>query len=247
MQTVAVIGAGSIGGALARMIGELGYDVRLANSRGPETLADFDAPGVTPAWAADAAHGADAALVVLSQDAVANLSTAVRDALASVPIVIDVGNYYPVRDGRIPAIDSGLPDSGWVAEQLGRPVFKAFNNIGVMSLLTKAKPRGSIDRVALSVAGRAGAEKAQVMELVDRLGFDPVDGGEIEASWRQQPGTAAYCRDLPADDLARAIADADEAEIPTYHANRDAQDAIGGMAKQRRLIAHGKFIEPPTP
>ena len=46
------------------------------------------------------------------------------------------------------------------------------------------------------------------MELVDELGFDPVDGGTIDESWRQQPGTPAYGSDLGAEGLTRALAEA---------------------------------------
>jgi predicted dinucleotide-binding enzyme len=114
-------------------------------------------------------------------------------------VVIDTGNYHPeLRDGRIDAIDRGMPDSRWVAQRLGRPVIKAFNTIVARSLLTKGVPRGTTGRIALAVAGDSSEAKATVVRLVDDLGFDAVDGGELDNSWRQQPGTPAYCRDLEA-------------------------------------------------
>ena len=73
---------------------------------------------------------------------------------ANVPssvVVIDIGNYHPeLRDGHIDAIDRGMLDSQWVAQQIGRPVIKAFNNIFARSLLEKGVPRGTKGRIALS-------------------------------------------------------------------------------------------------
>jgi predicted dinucleotide-binding enzyme len=239
----AVIGAGTIGGILARKIAGLGHTVSIANSKAPSSLLQFEEIGVTPAWAAEALVGVDAAILSIPQSAVARLPEPVLAAFRDVPIVIDTGNYYPVRDGRIVAIEEGLADSQWVAAQIGRPVFKVFNNIGAVSLLTKGLAIGKEGRMALSVAGPAVADKWHVMALVDQLGFDPVDGGDLSASWRQQPGTPAYCADLTAADLRDQLAKATEANVAEYHANRDRQDPLGGSAKQRHLIADGQFRE----
>jgi predicted dinucleotide-binding enzyme len=139
-------------------------------------------------------------------------------------VVIDLGNYHPeLRDGRIEAIDRGMLDSQWVAEQIGHPVIKAFNNILAESLLERGVPRGTKGRIALPVAGDSSDAKAKVIRLVDDLGFDPVDGGVLDDSWRQQPGTPAYCRDLDAATLRLALAEADRSRIAEYRAEREAQ------------------------
>jgi predicted dinucleotide-binding enzyme len=144
--------------------------------------------------------------------------------VADTVIVIDIGNYHPeLRDGRIDAIDGGMLDSQWVAQQIERPVIKAFNNILAKSLLEKGVPRGTTGRIALSVAGDALDAKAAVLRLVDDLGFDPVDGGDLDDSWRQQPGTPAYCRDLEAAALRRALAEADRSRISQYRAEQEAR------------------------
>lgn len=76
-------------------------------------------------------------------------------------VVVDTGNYYPRhRDGRIEAIEAGLPESKWVAQQLGRPVIKAFNNIYAKHLLELDRPKGTPRRIALPVAGDDDAAKA---------------------------------------------------------------------------------------
>jgi hypothetical protein len=130
-----------------------------------------------------------------------------RDILvATSAVVVDTGNYYPARNGRIAEIDDGLTDSEWVARVLGRPVVKAFNNIVADSLAKRRVPTGTLGRICLSVAGDDPRAKELVLGLIDALGFDGIDAGMLADSWRQHPGTPAYCRDLDADGLKAALA-----------------------------------------
>jgi hypothetical protein len=167
---IGIIGAGAIGGTLARGLADLGHQVSIANSRGPETLKELAAE-----------TGATA--------------VSVREAARAKDVVIL---------GRIEALDTGTPDSQWVAERLGRPVVKAFNNIVAKSLREKGTPAGSPGRLALSVAGDPPEARAIAIRIIEDLGFDAIDAGGLDESWRQQPGTPAYCRDLDAASLTRA-------------------------------------------
>lgn len=222
---ISTIGVGNIGGTLARHLARLGHRVSIASARGPAALTALAAEvGATPVSVADAARSADVVIVAIPEKAIVDLP---RGLFASVPdsvVVVDTGNYYPeLRDGRIEAIDRGMPDSQWVAQQLGRPVIKAFNNIYARSLLEKGVPKGTAGRIALSVAGDSPDAKDVGLRLVDELGFDPVDGGSLDESWRQQPGTPAYCRDLDAAALRRALADADRSRIAQYRVEQEAR------------------------
>ena len=96
----------------------------------------------------------------------------------------------------------------WVAENLGVPVYKVFNGIHWKHLLERGTPRGEQGRIALPVAGADGAGKDTVFALVDELGFDPVDAGPLEESWRQQPGTPVYGKDHDAEGVRAALAEA---------------------------------------
>ena len=219
---IGIIGAGYIGGVLARKLGTLGHQVSIANSRGPQTLRQLaDETGASPVTAAEAARSGEIVIVTIPQRAVADLPEDLFAGVAADVVVIDTGNYYPVRDGRIPAIDDGQVESGWVAGHLGRPVVKAFNNIGSQSLLEKGAPTGTPGRVALPVAGGSREARAKVLRLVDELGFDAVDAGTIEDSWRQQPGTPAYAQDFDAPRLKDALAAADRSRIPEYRKAAD--------------------------
>lgn len=147
---ISTIGVGNIGGTLARHLAKLGHRVAIASARGPARLATLATEiGATPLPVVDAASAADVVIVSIPQKAVADLP---RGLFANVPedvVVIDTGNYYPeLRDGRIEAIERGMLDSQWVAQQLGRPVIKAFNNVYARSLLEKGAPRGMPGRIA---------------------------------------------------------------------------------------------------
>ena len=221
---VGIIGAGGMGATLARHLTKLGHLVSIANSRGPESLTALAAEtGSTPVSVVEAAKVGEIVIVAIPTKAVTDLPPGLFADVPESVVVIDVGNYHPeLRDGRIDAIDQGMLDSEWVAQQLGHPVIKAFNNILASSLREKHLPRGTHGRIALSVAGDSSDAKERVLRLVDDLGFDPVDAGDLDNSWRLQPGTPAYCRDLEASALRRALAEADRSRIAEYRAEREA-------------------------
>jgi len=222
---IGFIGAGNIGGTLARHLAKLGHQVSIANSRGPESLTALAAEiGATPVSVVDAAKAGEIVFMAIATKAVADLPRGLFANVADSVVVIDIGNYHPeLRDGRIDAIDRGMLDSQWVAQQIGRPVIKAFNNIVAKSLLEKGVPKGTMGRIALSVFGDSLDAKAAALRLVDDLGFDPVDGGDLANSWRQQPGTPAYCRDLEATALRRALTEAVRSRIAEYRAEEEAR------------------------
>jgi 8-hydroxy-5-deazaflavin:NADPH oxidoreductase len=219
---IGIIGAGYIGGTLTRRLTGLGHTVRVANSRDPQTLSDLaNETGARAVWAAEAATDADLVILSIPQKNVPDLAKGiVATAKAGAP-VIETNNYYPQqRDGYIAEIEDGTPESVWVSKQLGVPVFKVFNGIFWQHLLEGGLPRGSAGRIALPVAGDDPDNKAIVFALVDDLGFDPVDGGSLAESWRQQPGTPVYGADLDAAGAQRALAEASPERLAAFRAER---------------------------
>jgi 8-hydroxy-5-deazaflavin:NADPH oxidoreductase len=207
---IGIIGAGRIGGTLARRLTALGHDVSIANSRGPETLAALaDATGARPVTVEQAARAGEVVIVTIPEKNIPRLPAGLFDGVPDDVVVVDTGNYYPEqRDGRIDAIENGTTESRWVSERLGRPVVKAFNNVYASHLLERGKPKGAPGRIALPVAADDRRAKDVVIRLLDELGFDGVDAGSLDESWRQQPGTPVYGTDLDAAGVQRALAEA---------------------------------------
>lgn len=208
---IGIIGAGNIGGNLTRRLTALGHEVSVANSRGPETLAELaKETGAVPVAVADAARGAEVVVVAVPLKNVPDLPAGLFDRAAKGFVLIETGNYYPKRrDGRIAEIeDEGLTESRWSERHLGHPVVKAFNGTYAQDILDRHRPAGDPDRIALPVAGDDEAAKKAVRALIDELGFDTVDAGGLDDSWRQQPGTPVYGLRAGAGAVAKALTEA---------------------------------------
>lgn len=221
---IGIIGAGNIGGTLARRLAALGHQVSVANSRGPESLAALAREsGARAVTVEEAARAGDVVIVSIP---LKNISRLPRDLFKGVPdsvVVVDTGNYYPrQRDGRIDPIERGATEARWVADQLGRPVVKAFNNIYARHLLDRGKPTGTAGRIALPIAGDDPRAKEVVTRLLDELGFDAVDGGGLDESWRQQPGTPVYGTDFDAAGVRRGLAEAKQERPAEFRATEAA-------------------------
>lgn len=221
-MNIGIIGAGQIGGSLTRRLTALGHNVYVANSRGPETLSNLAREtGATPVTPAEAARSGEIVIVTIPQK---NIPKLPRDLFEGVPddvVVVDTGNYYPQqRDGRIDGIEQGATESHWVSEQLGRPVVKAFNNIYADHLLRLGRPANAPGRIALPVAGDDPKAKAKIISLLDELGFDGVDAGSIDESWRQQPDTPVYGTDFDAAGVKKALGEASAERKPAWRAKQ---------------------------
>ena len=211
---IGILGVGNIGKTLALKLSAAGHDVKVANSRGLKTIGtDVLASGARAVSAAEAAEDVD--VVILSIPL--NRLPAVAQLVAGLPaetVVIDTSNYYPQRDNKIDAIEAGQVESLWVAEQLGRPIVKAWNSIGSDSFARKGTPAGSPDRIALPVAADRERDRNVGMALVEDTGFDAFDAGTLAESWRQQPGAPCYCTDLTREEMPAALAAAERARLP---------------------------------
>lgn len=206
---IGLIGAGRIGGTVARLAVQTGHEVVLSNSRGPETLRDLVeelGPSASAGTPADAMAGADLAVVTIPLRAYRDVPVA---ELAG-KVVIDTNNYYPERDGQIPELDDGSTTSSELlaAHLPSSLVVKAFNAIRSSDLGSQGQPAGTPGRRALPIAGDDAEAKKLVAALIDEFGFDVVDAGPLAEGRRFQPGTPPYGGRFDASGLSSALADA---------------------------------------
>ena len=209
MTTIGFIGAGHIGGQIARKAVELGYDVVISNSRGPETLADLVAelgPKARAATPAEAAAAGDFAVVSVPLRSIRDVPV---EPLAG-KIVLDTNNYYWERDGHVPALDAGeATTSGLLQEHLPQSkVAKAFNHIRFSQITTDGTPAGTPNRRALATASDFPEAAELVTRLYDEFGFDTVNMGPLSESWRTERDRPAYVIRQNAAELAENLAKA---------------------------------------
>ena len=214
MSEIGIVGAGHLGAVLAQRFVAAGHAVKVANSRGPGSLAGFAAKtGARPVALTEVANGVEVLILAIPFGRVAQLPPSLIAALPAEATLIDAGNYYPPRDGRIAEIEAGTPETAWVAARLGAPVVRAFNNITDHSLAQPGRPKDAPNRIALPISGDDPARRAAAMRLMESLGFDAVDAGPLAQSWRQGVGQAAYCTDPTRAELERMLARADERTV----------------------------------
>jgi predicted dinucleotide-binding enzyme len=211
---IGILGTGHIGKTLVTRLSEAGHEVKVANSRGPETIdPELLSAGARAVPTEDALT--DVEVVILSIPL--NRIAAIAPLVARLPdetVVIDTSNYYPFRDSKIQAIEDGQVESLWVAEQLGRPIAKAWNAIGSASLAKKGKSAGTPDRIAIPVAADRERDRQVTMALVSDTGLDAFDAGSLAASWRQQAGAPVYCTDLTLAEIPAALDAAEKDRLP---------------------------------
>lgn len=211
---IGIIGAGSIGATLTRKLSSAGHEVKVANSRGPETISpELLVVGATAVTASEVVTDIDALIISVPLSSIPALKPLVAN-LPTDATILDTSNYYPMRDGQVPALDEGQVESVWVTEQLRRPVAKAWNAILAGSFETKGQAAGDPGRLAIPVAADRETDKTVAMSLVEDPGFDAVDSGSLADSWRQQPGAPTYCTDLTRQEIPEALASAKKERIP---------------------------------
>lgn len=223
---IGILGVGAIGATLTQRLSAAGHEVKVANSRGPETIpTEVTASGGRAVHAHDVVSDVESLIVSIPLNRIPDIRPFV-DELPDSAVLLDTSNYYPMRDGQIAALDEGQVESLWVAEQLGRAVVKAWNAITAGSFDAKATVAGSPDRLAILVAADDDSDRALGISLVEDTGFDGYDAGTLAESWRQQPGTPSYCTDLTREELRVALA-----------------AAVAGRAPRRRDLAMSVIAE----
>jgi len=203
---IGMIGAGLIGGTLVRQYTNAGHSVKMTNSSGAEKLKNLALEtGASAVTLADAVTDVDVIVISIPLIAILKLPKRLLKSGSANITIIDTCNYYPIRDGIIKDIEDGMPESVWVSNQIQLPVIKAYNSILVESLEASGLPKAAESRLALPIAGDDKQSKDLVSILVNDSGFDSLDYGSLQDSWKQQPGSPVYCTDLTLPQLKKSI------------------------------------------
>lgn len=211
---VGIIGTGSIGSLLAEKLSKAGHQIKVTNTRSMPELEKIAASlGASAATIDEVIKDVDAIIFSMPFNAYINLPKNLLNEVPEDVVVMDTSNYYPFRDGEVPELEQ-LSESEYISGILSRPLVKVFNNMLEGTLKYKGTIAGAEDRVAISIAGDNQEHKKLVAQLVDITGFDTVDAGSLAESWRQQPGTPAYCTELNEADLREALAKAEKGKAP---------------------------------
>ncbi len=215
---IGIIGAGAIGYNLAKILAP-NHEIKLAASKlSRELEAKAASIGVRAVDIREAVKDVEVIILSIPMKAIAELPKDLFDGVPPEVVIADTGNYVPFRDVQIGELDNGKVESVWVSQQLGRPIIKAFNNILEETLVEDGRPEGDPDRLAISVAGDSKEGKEIISRLINETGFDVVDAGDLSESWRQQPGSPAYCTELNSRELKEALTAAVKEQVPL---NRD--------------------------
>ncbi|MGP9420965.1 NADPH-dependent F420 reductase [Ewingella sp. AOP9-I1-14] len=201
---IGIIGAGFVGRAISKLALAAGHQVMLSNSRDPKTL--FTLTRTTQCEAGtpqQAAEFGDVVVIAIPLEAYRSVPAAPLVG----KVVIDANNYYPDRDGRIPALDQHqTTTSEMLAKHLPESrVIKAFNAIRMDDLLSDGLPASAAERRALPIAGDDAQGKVIVTALLDEFGFDVVDAGGLAEGWRFEAGTPVYCVPLNKEQLKAGL------------------------------------------
>lgn len=237
-MNIGIIGAGNIGATLARKLAEKGHQIKLANSRGPDSIRDLARDvGASAVTREEAVKNVDVIILSIPFEKFREL----KSLFSQVPddvVVIDTSNYYPFRDGAIAEVENGMPETAWASEQTGRPMIKAWNAVLAATLANKGLASGAPGRIALPVAGDDARAKRIALGLVSETGFDALDAGPLSESWRQQPGTPAYCTELDSEQLKNALSLADR-EVASKNRDQLLRDFMAPGAR----FSHQDIVE----
>ena len=205
-RTIAVLGVGRVGTAIARTLLDAGYRVLIAASGDPERIAAIArivVPGAEPRRASDAVAEADLVVLSIPLHRVSGL-----DPVEFIDkVVVDGMNYWPPVDGVIEQFEDAPQGTSAVVQGLlpGAHVVKTFNHTGYHDLEPDRRPADAPDRLALAIAGDSADAVLAVARLVDRIGYDPVIIGALAEGIALQPGGAVFGARMDAEQMADAL------------------------------------------
>ena len=202
-----IVGAGKFGTTLARAAVAAGYDVAISGSGPADEIAltvDVLAPGARAATTDEVVHHADFIALAVPTHRFRELP---RDLFAG-KTLIDAMNYWQPVDGNDPELaDTPHGTSAIVQEHFpSARVVKSLNQLGYHQLEENQRAKGAPDRIAIGAAANDRLAVREVMRLLDRLGFDPVDAGPLHNGLALEPDGSPVATTYSADQLAKLVA-----------------------------------------
>jgi predicted dinucleotide-binding enzyme len=206
VERLGVIGAGKMGMALARAGTAAGYEVAVAGSgpsEGIELTVEVLSPGAIPATVGEVAEFADLIVLALPAHRFRELPA---DLFAG-KVLVDAMNYWPDVDGSDPEIAEASGGTSTIVQaHFPRArVVKSLNQLGYHEFEESPRERGSLDRIAVAAAGDDREAVRLVMRLIDRLGFDLVDGGPLANGRLLEPDGGPYAETFSAAALSERL------------------------------------------
>lgn len=187
---IATIGAGKMGAPLGKLWVNAGHQV-MFSSRRPETLTSVvEAAGknARAGTVAEAVAFGDVIVLLVPYSAMPDLAREHGKALAAKPLVIDVSNPFPQRDGA-PGEEARAKGAGVYLRELmpGVKIVRAFNAINYRRLEEAAAKTS--DRVGVPIAGDDAGAMKLAADLINDIGFEAVPVGDLKFGRHLIPGT----------------------------------------------------------
>ena len=202
-RRLGIVGAGKVGTTIARAAMVGGYDVAISGSGSAERIGlivDVLAPGARAVTTDEVVRFADMIVLAIPMHRFRELP---RDRFAA-KILVDAMNYWDEIDGVDKELAAATGGTSRVVQErfTSARVVKSLNHLGYYDFDNGRRPRGALGRIAIAAAGDDRAAVAAVMQLIDRLGFDAVDAGALEAGRALEPDGPVFGIAHSADELS---------------------------------------------
>jgi predicted dinucleotide-binding enzyme len=212
-RRLGIVGAGKAGTAFARAAVAGGYDVAISGSGSAERIeliVEVLAPGARALSTEEVVRYAGLIVLAIPMHRFRELR---RDLFAG-KILVDAMNYWDEIDGVDEQFETAPAGTSMLVQEWfsSARVVKSLNHLGYFKFEKSRRPRGTPGRVGMAAAGNDPAAVAEVLQLIDTLGFDAVDAGNLEAGLALQPGGPIFGAGHSAKELSNLLSR--EAVVP---------------------------------
>jgi predicted dinucleotide-binding enzyme len=205
-RRLGIVGAGRVGTTIARAAIAAGYEVAISGSGTADRIAlivEVLARGARAVTTEEVVRHADLIVLAVPMHRFRELP---RELFAG-NILIDAMNYWEEIDGVDQELANAPAGTSVVVQERfpSARVVKSLNHITYYKFDAGRRPRGTPGRIAMGAAGDDRAAVAAVMQLIDRLGFDALDAGPLEAGVALEPNGSVFGAAYTADEVSSLL------------------------------------------